>query len=180
MTDTLVLAHAVTDHAGAVPMDEATIEPATDARLDSARPPCGVPGAGRSEAPVDPAAVVADPMTSSKPGSIGVRYRLKRRFRTCDAIACVPVPLARTRIAETIAADDGARIYGGGTYMPVLRDGAPVDASDENLDAIIRAAVPTRVVLAEHPAVAERELHSAMRPVLDRYLLIDDEIWSLV
>ncbi|MGH8954918.1 MAG: hypothetical protein ACRDVF_07850 [Microbacterium sp.] len=45
MTDTLVLAHAVTDHAGAVPMDEATIEPATDARLDSARPPCGVPGA---------------------------------------------------------------------------------------------------------------------------------------
>ncbi len=161
-------------------MDEATVEPAMDARRESARPHSGVPDANPVQAPVVPAAVMTDPMTSSKPGSIGVRYRLKRRFRTCDAIACVPVPLAQTRIAETIAADDGARIYGGCTYMPVMRDGAPVEASDENLDAIIRAAVPSRVVLAEHPAVAERELHAAMRPALDRYLLIDGEIWSLL
>ncbi|MEV7609032.1 hypothetical protein AB0N61_06080 [Microbacterium sp. NPDC089320] len=160
-------------------MDEATIEPAMDARLDSARPRCSVPSQGPARAPVIPAAAMADPMTSWKPGSIGVRYRLKRRFRTCDAIACVPVPLAQTRIAETVASDDGARIHGGLTYVPMMRDGAPVSASDENLDAVIRAAVPSRVMLAEHPAAAERELHAAMRPALDRYLLIDGEIWSL-
>lgn len=179
-TDTLVLAHIVVDTTGAPPMDEATIEPAMDARVDSARPLSGVPGADGTGLPVGAAAVTTGQLSQAKSGSIGVRYRLKGRFRTCDAIACVPVPVAQTRLIDTITAGDGTRIHEDRIYAPVLSDDVPMAASDENLEIIIRAAVPTQVVFADHPAAAERELYRAMRPSLDRYLLIDGEIWISV
>jgi hypothetical protein len=112
-----------------------------------------------------------------KPGSIGVRYRLKRRFRTYEAIACVPAYLAQTPACDTILGADGDRILDGQTYEPVLIGGARVAATDENLDAIIRAMVPREIVTADHPAVAERMILESMRPALDRYLLIDGQVW---
>ena len=59
----------------------------------------------------------------------------------------------------------------------MLVGGLHVDATDENLDAIIRSVVPRDVVTADHPAVAERMILEAMSPALDRYLLIDGQVW---
>ncbi|MDN3443982.1 hypothetical protein [Microbacterium sp. APC 3901] len=147
-------------------MDDLTIDPTVAERHDRSRPLVG--------APLEPDDA---PPLSGKPGSIGVRYRLKRRFRTYDAIACVPVYLAQTSARHTILAPGGARIHGGRAFEPVLVGGAGVDATDDNLDAIIRAMVPRTVVTADHPAVAERMILESMRPALDRYLLIDGRVW---
>ena len=155
-------------------MDDLTIEPAVDERPEIARPVSVEPCTSRLD--LEETASF-DSLPPLKPGSIGVRYRLKRRFRTYDAIACVPAYLAQTRSAETIAGREGERIHGDRTYEPLLVGGMPVAASDENLGAIISATVPEAVLQADHPATAERELHAAMAPALDRYLLIDGEVW---
>ena len=156
----------------ALTMDDLTIEPAAVDGPPSAPASFGVP----CEADVTGAEV----LPGMRPGSIGVRYRLARRFRTYDAIACVPVFLAQTRSSDTVRGERGERIHAERTYRPVTVGGLPVEATRENLDAIIRAAVPETVVRAHHPAFAERELHDAMLPALDRYLLIDDQVWITV
>lgn len=155
-------------------MDDVTFEPDTRERSDGAPLALGEPGSGVSGAPADPESELLPPM---KPGSIGVRYRLKRRFRTCDAFACVPTYLAQARASSTVLTADGTRIHGGRAYAPVLVDGTAVEASDENLDALIQSLVPVDVLQADSPIAAERELLRAMRPSLDRYLLVDREIW---
>ena len=147
-------------------MDDLTIDPAVAERRDRSRPLVGAP----------PEPADASPL-SETPGRIGVRYRLKRRFRTYDAIACVPVYLAQTSARHTILGLNGDRMHGGRAFEPVLVGGVGVEATDENLDAIIRATVPRTVVTADHPAVAERMILESMRPSLDRYLLIDGRIW---
>lgn len=147
-------------------MDDLTIDPAVAERTERSRPLVGAPSE-RDGAP----------RLSRKPGSIGVRYRLKRRFRTYDAIACVPTYLAQTSTCDTISGPDGERTHGGQAYEPMLVGGICVEATDENLDAIIRAALPRKVVTADHPAVAERMILESMRPALDRYLLIDGRVW---
>lgn len=154
-------------------MDDLTIEPpAVDGPLSAPTP---------VDVPCD-ADVVAgmDALPAMRAGSIGVRYRLVRRFRTYDAIACVPVFFSQTRSSDTATWEPGERIHAGRTYRPVTVGGLPVEATRENLDAIVRAAVPDTVVHAREPAFAERELHDAMLPALDRYLLIDDEVWIAV
>ena len=157
-------------------MDDLTIEPALAEPLVTPRASFGEPA--RLGGCVDESAMrSSDPLAAMKPGSIGVRYRLKRRFRTYDAIACVPAYLAQTRAYDTTPGRDGERIHKGRSYAPVLVGDAPVEATDENLESIIRASVPDAVVQAPHPAIAERELHDAMRPSLDRYLLIDGTVW---
>lgn len=157
-------------------MDDLTIEPAVAERRESARPVVGAPCESRRD--LDETTTSGfDSLPAMKPGSIGVRYRLKRRFRTYDAIACVPAYLAQTRSADTIVGREGERIHGGRAYEPLLVGGMSVVASDENLGAIISATVPEGVLCADHPATAERELHAAMEPALDRYLLIDGEVW---
>lgn len=148
------------------PMDDLTIDPAVAERRDRSRPLVGAP----------PEPDDAQPL-SGKPGSIGVRYRLKRRFRTYEAIACVPVYLAQTRACDTVLGPHGDRMHGGQAYEPVLVGGVGVEATDENLDAIIRATVPRTAITADHPAVAERMILESMRPALDRYLLIDAQVW---
>lgn len=155
-------------------MDDVTLDPDMHERIESAGPPSGDPGARLRAASQG---VGSDPLPPLKPGSIGVRYRLRSRFRTSDAFACVPTYLAQTRGCDTLVGRDGERLHGGQAYTPVLVGGARVEASNENLDAIIRRAVPDEVVHARHPAIAERELFAAMHPALDRYLLIDGEIW---
>lgn len=165
---TLVQAQACRTAKGPAPtpMDDLTIDPAVAERRDRSRPLLGAP----------PDADDA-PLLSRKPGSIGVRYRLKRRFRTYEAIACVPVYLAQTRARDTVLGARGDRMHGGQAYEPVLVGGVGVEATDENLDAIIRATVPRTVITADHPAVAERMILESMRPALDRYLLIDGQVW---
>lgn len=154
-------------------MDDLTIEPAVDDRLLGPRPGLGVPAA-----PSCPSNAGDDtPLPPLRPGSIGIRYRLKRRFRTYDAIACVPAHLAQTRSDATVLGPGGERVHEGAVYVPVLVGGAAVGATDGNLDAIIRGSIPDFVILADHPAAAEQEFVRTMRPSLDRYLLIDDEIW---
>lgn len=147
-------------------MDDLTIDPAVAERPERSRPLVG--------APPEPGDA---PRLTRKPGSIGVRYRLKRRFRTYDAIACVPTYLAQTSMRDTIPGPDGKRTHDGQVYGPMLVGGTCVEATDENLDAIIRAALPRDVVTADHPAVAERMILESMRPALNRYLLIDDRVW---
>ncbi|WP_431072691.1 hypothetical protein [Microbacterium phyllosphaerae] len=154
-----------------------TFEPDTRERPDSARITIGAPGSGLPGASADSDLAPLPPM---KPGSIGVRYRLKRRFRSCDAFACVPTYLAQTRGDDTVLGADGERIHGGLAYEPMLVDGTTVTASDQNLDTLIQSLVPVDVLQADSPAAAERELLRAMRPSLDQYLLIDGEIWIRV
>ncbi|WP_341957417.1 hypothetical protein [Microbacterium sp. LWH13-1.2] len=154
-----------------------TLEPDTHERPDSARLTLGVP---ESDLAIASADSDVEPLPAMKPGSIGVRYRLKRRFRSCDAFACVPTYLAQTRRGDTVLGADGERIHGGRAYGPVLIDGAAVEASNENLDALIQSLVPADVIQADSPASAEHELLRAMRPSLERYLLIDGEIWIRV
>lgn len=158
-------------------MDDLTIDPAVAERPERSRPLVGAPSAPQRRAVVGLPEPDDTPPLSRKPGSIGVRYRLKRRFRTYDAIACVPAYLAQTRACDTILGPDGERMHDGQAYEPVLVGGLCVDATDENLEAIIRAVVPRDVVTADHPAVAERMILEAMRPALDRYLLIDGRVW---
>lgn len=154
-------------------MDDLTIEPAVDDRLLGPRPEIGAPPAAfLPSAERDDVALPA-----LRPGSIGIRYRLKRRFRTYDAIACVPAYLAQTRSDATVLGPGGERIHGGDVYVPVLVGGVAVEATNENLDAIIRGSIPDGMILADHPAAAEQEFVRCMRPSLDRYLLIDREIW---
>lgn len=158
-------------------MDDVTFEPATHPPDEGAVRLLGAPGdlrAGTSSSPVP------EGLPPMKPGSIGVRYRLKSRFRSCDAFACVPTYLAQTRGCDTVIGSRGERLHGGHAHTRLLVDGAPVEASDENLDALIRRTVPADIVRAAHPAEAERALLAAMRPALDRYLLIDDEVWVRV
>lgn len=154
-------------------MDDLTIEPAVDDRLLGPRPGLGAPEASSRPSPAPDDAT----LPALRPGSIGVRYRLKRRFRTYDAIACVPAYLAQTRSDATVLGPGGERTHGGEVYVPVLVGGVAVEASDENLDAIIRGSIPDCVILADHPAAAEQEFVRTMRPSLDRYLLVDEEIW---
>ncbi|WP_447912782.1 hypothetical protein [Microbacterium phyllosphaerae] len=151
-----------------------TFEPDTRERPDGAPLTIGAPGSGLPGASAESE---LEPLSPMKPGSIGVRYRLKRRFRSCDAYACVPTYLAQARGDDTVLGADGERIYGGLTYEPMLVDGTAVEASDPNLDTLIQSLVPVDVLQADSPAAAERELLRAMRPSLDRYLLIDGEIW---
>lgn len=155
-------------------MDDVTFEPDTRERPDGARLDIGAPASGLSAASGDPE---VEPLPPMKPGSIGVRYRLQRRFRSCDAFACVPTYVAQTRGGDTVLGADGERTHGGRTYTPLLADGAMIEASDQNLDALIQSLVPVDMLRADSPAAAERELLRAMRPSLDRYLLIDGEIW---
>lgn len=157
-------------------MDDLTIEPAVDDRLTGPRPGLVAPAAPcRTPAPATGG--VDGPLPPLRPGSIGIRYRLKRRFRTYDAIACVPAYLAQTRSAATVLGASGERMHGGEAYVPVLVGGVAVEASNENLDAIITGSIPEGVLVADHPAAAEHEFVRAMRPSLDRYLLVDGEIW---
>lgn len=158
-------------------MDDLTIEPAVAERPERSRPLVGAPPAPQRRAVDGPLESVEEPPVTRKPGSIGVRYRLRRRFRTYDAIACVPVYLAQTSACDTILGAGGARVHDGQTYEPVLVGGTCIEATDENLDAIIRAVVPRDTVTADHPAVAERMILESMRPALDRYLLIDGRVW---
>lgn len=155
-------------------MDDVTFEPDTRERRDSAPLTIGAPGSSLLDASADGSLAPLPPL---KPGSIGVRYRLKRRFRSCDAFACVPTYLAQTRECDTVLGAYGERIHGGRAYEPLLVGGAMVEASDQNLDTLIQSLVPVEVVQADSPAAAERELLRVMRPCLDRYLLIDGEIW---
>lgn len=155
-------------------MDDVTFEPDTRERPDSAPLTIGAPGSGLPSASAESE---LEPLPPMKPGSIGVRYRLQRRFRSCDAFACVPTYVAQTRGCDTVLGADGERIHGGLAYGPVLVDGASIAASDQNLDTLIQSLVPVGVIQADSPAAAERELLRAMRPSLDRYLLIDGEIW---
>ncbi len=158
-------------------MDDVTFEPDTRERLDGDPLLLSAPGGALSGTSADSA---DEPLPPMKPGSIGVRYRLKRRFRSCDAFACVPTYVAQTRGADTVLGTGGERIHSGRAYGPVLVDGAAVEASDENLDALIQSLVPIGLLQADSPAAAERELLRVMRPSLDRYLLIDGEIWVRV
>ncbi|WP_311257250.1 hypothetical protein [Microbacterium sp. WCS2018Hpa-9] len=158
-------------------MDDLTIEPAVAERPERSRPLVGAPSAAQRPALIGHPELDDTPPLTRKSGSIGVRFRLRRRFRTYDAIACVPTYLAQTRTCDTILGPDGGRVHDGQTYEPVLVGGLHVDATDENLDAIIRAVVPRDVVTADHPAVAERMILEAMSPALDRYLLIDGRVW---
>jgi|GEM_PF-1097349 len=158
-------------------MDDLTIDPAVAERPDRSRPLVGAPSAPQRY----PAGALPEPddtpLLARKPGSIGVRFRLKGRFRTHEAIACVPAYLAQSHACDTVVGSDGHRVHDGQTYEPVLVGGLHVDATDENLDAIIRSVVPRDVVTADHPAVAERMILEAMSPALDRYLLIDGQVW---
>ncbi len=177
---TCILVQARATHTSAArtrTMDDLTIEPAVAERPERSRPVVGVPSAPQPRAADGPSEIDDAAPPSMKPGSIGVRYRLKRRFRTYEAIACVPAYLAQTPACDTILGADGDRILDGQTYEPVLIGGARVAATDENLDAIIRAMVPREIVTADHPAVAERMILESMRPALDRYLLIDGQVW---
>lgn len=154
-------------------MDDLTIEPAVDDRLLGPRPQIGAP----PEVILPPTAGDDVVLPALRTGSIGIRYRLKRRFRTYDAIACVPAYLAQTRSDATVLGPGGERIHGGEVYVPVLVGGVAVEATNENLDAIIRGSIPDGMIVADHPAAAEQEFVRCMRPSLDRYLLIDREIW---
>lgn len=158
-------------------MDDLTIEPDAAERLASAAPVIGEPCDSLLESLEASAPVGSGGLPSRRPGSIGIRYRLKRRFRTYDAIACVPTYLAQTRGLDTIAASDGTRIHEGRIYRPLLVGGLPVEATNAHLEAIIRAVVPDQVLIADHPASAEHALLAAIAPLLERYLLIDDEVW---
>ncbi|WP_157534221.1 hypothetical protein [Microbacterium sp. Leaf320] len=151
-----------------------TFEPDTRERPDSARLALGTPGIDLSSTSAGSEVETLPPM---KPGSIGVRYRLSRRFRSCDAFACVPTYVAQTRGCDTVLGADGERIHGGRAYRPLLVDGTTVEATNENLGTLIHSLVPLEVIQADSPAAAERALLRAMRPSLDRYLLIDGEIW---
>lgn len=155
-------------------MDDVTFEPDTRGRPDGAPLTIGAPGSGLPGASAESE---LEPLSPMKPGSIGVRYRLKRRFRSCDAYACVPTYLAQARGGDTVLGADGERIHGGRAYEPMLVDGTAVTASDRNLDTLIQSLVPVELLQADSPVAAERELLRAMRPSLDRYLLIDGEIW---
>ncbi|MFJ4997004.1 hypothetical protein ACIP5T_02535 [Microbacterium sp. NPDC088619] len=158
-------------------MDDLTIDPAVAEPPERSRPLVGAPSALPCHGIGEQSESDDAPSLSRKPGSIGVRYRLRRRFRTYDAVACVPAYLAQTRSGDTILGPDGHRVYDGQLYEPVLVGGLYVDATDENLDAILRAMVPGDVVTADHPAAAERMILAAIRPALDRYLLIDGRVW---
>lgn len=158
-------------------MDDLTIEPAVAERPERSRPPVGAPSAPLPHPLVERAESDDTPPLSRRPGSIGVRFRLRRRFRTYDAIACVPAYLAQTRTCDTLLGPGGERVHGGQAYEPLLVGGVCVDATDENLEAILRTLAPREVVTADHAAVAERMILESMRPALDRYLLIDGRVW---